>query len=153
MHPFSVYNQAGVPSDYPIVVVSGDISVLDDEDYREQINDSLSDATDRTFGYPQEAIDEISDVLKEFDMELPEVSIDDTGGEMIFCLGQVVDGEDGPSAPEPPVPEDEIESTLYLYIYYEFDENQKYHFMAELVDDEGLSELLETDPEDAEESE
>lgn len=159
MQPFSVYptNQL---NDCPVIVVSGDISVLDDEDFREEINESLSAITEQTFNWPQAGIEAIADVLDQYDMELPAVELNGIEDEMIFVFGHIIDDTIDDPTPlvnrdrgqelEDSDEEEDEESNVYLYVYYEFDANQKYHFYAELVDTEGLFDLLEPDVLDSE---
>ena len=80
---------------------------------------------------PQEGIQKVRKVLHRYGLDMPALyDVDFEGDELFFDLHQF--GH-------------ELENNYYLYLIYLLDDDGKYEFHAEVVDEEGMNEIASDD--------
>lgn len=90
----------------------------------DSINDKLSSLFDDPVYSLEASITLVSSVLSEHELEMPAISgLDPEGDEIVI----------------------DMRENLHLYLIYTNNDNGLYDFYAEVIDDEGLDEILEDD--------
>lgn len=117
----------------PVATVTGDLQ----PGSTKQINADLAETTNTAYEWPLAGYEAICNCLEEHGIELPlDIPGEDNSDELVFALKNKTDiSDDSEVKPD--------ENQLYLYICYEENEEGKFEFYAEIVDESGLHDLLD----------
>jgi hypothetical protein len=120
------------------------------------INQRLIVELNDLFLSPEQGIQKIRKVLHRFGLDMPALyDADSMGDEIVIGIKQFGQPHGvtttGEMASSSEVADEN--SDAYLYFIYYLDDNGRYDFHAEIMDEEGLEELLSEDDEDDEEIE
>ena len=95
----------------------------------DSINEKLSYMFETPIASPEASIMQVASVLSDHGLELSAIfGLDPEGDEVVI----------------------DVDSNLHLYMIYTADDNGLYDFYAEVVDDEGLEEILKDDEDEEE---
>jgi hypothetical protein len=113
---------------------------------RAEINVRLSGELEKLFISPEQGIQSVRKVLNRFGMDVPALyDADHEGDEIVLQLdqfGKVLDFIN---------PEVDTVGLYYLYLIYYLTDDGHYEFYSEIVDEEGLDEIMSDEEEDQEE--
>jgi len=113
---------------------------------RGEINVRLAGELDKLFISPEQGIQSVRKVLIRYSMDVPALyDADHDGDEIVLQLdqfGKVIDFIN---------PQVEEVGQYYLYLIYYLTDDGNYEFYSEIVDEEGLNEIMSDEEEDQEE--
>lgn len=113
---------------------------------RGEINVRLAGELDKLFISPEQGIQSVRKVLNRYSMDVPALyDADHEGDEIVLQLdqfGKVLDFVN---------PQVEEAGQYYLYLIYYLTDDGNYEFYSEIVDEEGLNEIMSDEEEDKEE--
>lgn len=118
----------------PASFVLAQNGALKDKKARDEVNEALAEVTDESYSWPQAGLNEIQEVLSEFEVQLPELDLERPGLEQI-------------------VPVNTADSGIFMYFYYDLNEQGSCEFYIEFCDEKELEDLLEDLDEDEEDYE
>jgi len=105
-----------------------------DEETRKEINSDLAEVTSTSYSWPLAGYEAICETLEEHGIELPvDISGEDSSDELVFALKDHSD--DNLAEPS--------KNQLYIYICYVENDEGKFEFYAEIVNEPELHDVLD----------